>query len=143
MYPKQHAVISAGATVLFGILLNGSPTQIALWTIIGVVAGVLIDVDHVILGMVIGKNIEDGIAWFLHPAAALTQPDQLLADMDYDALVYHRMISHVLVLAVLTLLIPVHPLLLPAAVGLTAHILADVVWDVKHGQYGVRSLIED
>jgi hypothetical protein len=135
MYPKQHAAISGIATLLFALWIGIAPEQTVVWLVIGMIAGVLIDVDHVVLGMIVDGRIDEGISWFLHPVAAVTQPDALLADMAYDTLVYHRLISHLLVLAVLAALSNTYPLLLPAVVGLAAHIVADVVWDVWNGTY--------
>lgn len=137
MYPRQHAVVSGAATLLYAVITSVSPVEIVLWTIIGVIAGVLIDVDHVILSMLVAHRVEEGISWFKRPVQAITSPDDLLEDMEYESLVFHRMISHGLVLVILIVLTRVHVLFLPAVIGLTAHILADILWDLKQGSYGI------
>lgn len=135
MYPKHHAAVSGMATVLYAAWMQAEPVQMALWAVIGITAGVMIDVDHVLLGMLVDGRVAEGLSWFRQPVTAVTRPDALLADMEYDTMVYHRLLSHTVVLTVLVALIRFHSLFIPAAVGLAAHIAADVVWDVKQRSY--------
>ncbi len=134
MRPDEHAVIS-GFVVFIAAQLAGFDTpDVLLWTVAGTAAGVLIDVDHALLSMVVKGRVREGLYWFRHPVKAMTDPDAFLADMEYPALVYHRMATHLAILVVIILLTGIHPLVIPVMIGVAAHVVADIVWDVHTGE---------
>ncbi|MDY6761795.1 MAG: hypothetical protein SVY41_01995 [Candidatus Nanohaloarchaea archaeon] len=137
MYPRQHAVVSVLTASLYAAVTGITPVSILLWAVIGGVAGVFIDVDHLLLTAVVAGNQETALHWFRHPARALLKPRQLVDDIHYGgrAIYVHRIGTHFAVLALLALLVNVHRLFIPAAVGVAAHIIADIVWDLHHGNY--------
>lgn len=136
MYPKQHALVSGAAVLAYSLFLNLPPTEIAVWVGIGMFTGVLIDVDHVLLSMVVAGRYEQGLSWFQRPMRAVLDPEALLEDMEYDRLLYHRLLSHLFVFVILVSLISVHRLFISAAAGLAVHIASDILWDMKQGSYG-------
>lgn len=133
MYPKQHAAISAVTALVVAVVIGVSIPTVVLWTVIGTLAGIFIDVDHVLLSMFVAGNREKGRYWFTHPIEAVTEPDALVESMEYSDMVYHRMVSHLAVFGVFYLLIDVNQLFMPVAAGLGAHIVGDLVWDVRNG----------
>jgi len=56
--------------------------------------------------------------WSRRPVVAVTSPDALLEDMEYDTVIYYRLLSHALVRLVLGALTQIHVLFVPAVVGL-------------------------
>lgn len=135
MLPVQHAAVSGTAVFLAAIRWTSSPETILLWTVTGLLAGVLIDVDHALLAMVARGKTGEGLYWFRHPLEAITDPDAFLNDMDYPALVYHRLVTHLIVFLALSALALTasHPLIIPALIGIGTHIAADLYWDVRRG----------
>ncbi len=137
MYPREHALFS-GAVVAAASTLAEIPTPEAfLWIGVGILTGVFIDVDHLFLAALIGGKREEALKWFRNPVGAVLKPRELMDDIRYSGrwIYVHRMVSHISVLVILILLMPFHDLFIPAAVGLAAHIAADVVWDLYHGNY--------
>lgn len=139
MYPKQHAVLSSTATLAAGTLAQLGTPELVLWTVIGTAVGVLIDVDHALLGMLVAGRVEKGRYWFRHPVTAVTDADRFLDDMEYNGLRTHRLVTHVLGFLSLLALLPVHRLVTPAAVGLGTHIVGDVLWDFRTVIQGHRT----
>lgn len=135
MYPKQHLVTSASGTAAAALFVSGDPVTAATWAVIGGIAGVLIDVDHVLLSMAVGKNIGEGLAWFRRPVTAITAPRQLLDDIDYDTLVVHRLATHLLILGGAVALTTVHWMFAPVSVGIGIHLCCDVIYDLYDGNY--------
>lgn len=135
MYPKQHAIISGLATLLIAVFIEPDPVMIGIWTLIGTVAGVFIDVDHAVLSVLVENKWKEVLYWCRHPVKALTEPESFIQSTGYDTLVFHRLASHILILLTLVVLLRLHPFVLPAVVGVSAHIAADMVWDVKNNEY--------
>lgn len=133
MLPDEHAVISGLVVFIAAQVFGLSTPDVLVWTFLGMVAGVLIDVDHALLAMTVKGRISEGLYWFRHPFRAVRNPDAFLAEMDYPMLVYHRLMTHSLIFLALVLLRHVHELILPVLIGVIAHIIADIVWDVKRG----------
>ncbi|MDY6771593.1 MAG: hypothetical protein SV186_06610 [Candidatus Nanohaloarchaea archaeon] len=135
MYPRDHAILSAAVTAGSAAFLGLVPGQILLWTVMGTVAGVFIDVDHVFLSMLVTGEWDEGLAWLRAPHKAFMEPDRLLRDIEYPALVRHRILTHFLALAVLLAGTKLHVLFYPAAIGLAVHIAVDIVVDIWNGAY--------
>ncbi len=135
MLPDQHAVVSGVTVFSAALLLDIAPAAILLWTVIGILAGVLIDVDHALLAMATQGKTREGLYWFRHPLEAVSDPDAFLEDMDYPALVYHRLATHAVLFIGTTALVwlSVHPMLTPVLIGIGAHVAADLYWDVRRG----------
>jgi membrane-bound metal-dependent hydrolase YbcI (DUF457 family) len=129
MYPKQHAVVSGIGTLVYAILYGLLPADVLLWTFLGMVAGVMIDVDHVVLSMIMTGRYRRGLFWIRQPVRALTEPREFLDDMGYDELWYHRIITHTLILASLVVLLDLHPLVRPVMVGVVFHLVADLLYE--------------
>ncbi len=136
MYPREHA-LSSGISVLTYTVLEGlQPGLIPIWILAGTAAGVLIDVDHAILSMTVKGRLEEGLKWFKHPVKAISQPSRFLDDMDYESLVYHRLISHALIVTLLWSLSALSPLVEAAALGTSTHLAGDLLYDLGTGNYG-------
>lgn len=118
-------------TVLKGLAL----TDILLWTFLGALSGVLIDVDHAVLSMVIKKRYSKGLRWFRDPIGAVTRPSEFLDDMEYDRLIYHRIVSHTVILGLLMYLSGFYSILVPVSIGVGAHLVSDIVYDLHGGSY--------
>lgn len=140
MYPKHHALISGLAAASYAALTGLALQQVAVWTVIGMFAGVFIDVDHAVLAVMFGKRdvVWD---WMHRPVTALVEPARFVADIEYGgpSLYYHRIISHLVILAVVVFLARWYALFVPVMVALVAHIAADIAWDLHHGNYGPPS----
>jgi len=107
-------------------------TDMLLWGLLGAVSGVLIDVDHALLSMIVKKRYKEGLKWFRKPVEAVSR---FLEEMDYDSLVYHRLVSHSAVLAVLFYLSTSYSLFVPVAFGVGVHLMCDIVYDLYCGSY--------
>lgn len=138
MEPSRHLVIS-GAAGAAAAALAGLPFPAAvLWTAVAAAAGVLVDVDHVLLPMVVTGAWRPGVRWFFRPARAFVEPRALLDELEYPEMVFHRLATHTAAFLVLVLLARIEPLMAAAAVGVAAHIAADVAWDLSRGTYRDR-----
>lgn len=135
MYPRHHAIVAAAVTAVAAVASGVTGFAFLAWVAVGTIAGVFIDVDHVVLSMLVHGRWREGYRWLRQPRHALLSPDALLEDIDYPKLVHHRILSHMLVFAGLVLLVPFNDLIRPAVIGLGAHILADMVWDIRHETY--------
>ncbi len=135
MYPRDHAIIAAAVTAIVAVISGVTGTGFIVWVTIGTIAGVVIDVDHVVLSMFVHGRWREGFKWLGQPRHALLSPDALLEDIDYPKLVHHRILSHMVIFAALVVLVPVHELVRPAVLGLGAHILADIAWDLWNETY--------
>ncbi len=136
MYSRSHAVVSFAAVGGY-VLLAGIPFPgAALWVVIGVVAGVFIDVDHVVLAAVFGDR-GAVFRWMRRPWAPFTHGEELLDDLEYGSqrLYYHRIATHGAALALLYLGSQRYTLLLPAFIAALVHIVSDVLWDLWNGNY--------
>jgi len=135
LYPKQHALVSGTSVFIYSLITGLSPVNTFLWTILGTVSGVLIDVDHAILPMLLKKKYSEGLKWFKNPVKAITRPSEFLDDMEYDNLVYHRLVSHTTVLAFLIYLTGLSVLFVPISLAVGVHILCDLGYDLYNGSY--------
>jgi len=135
MYPRHHAITAAAVTAMAAVSSDVTGIMFLVWVGIGTIAGVFIDIDHVVLSMVVHGRWREGYKWLRQPRHALLSPDALLEDIDYPMLVHHRILSHMVIFAVLVSLIPLHTLFRPAVIGLGAHILSDIAWDLWNKTY--------
>lgn len=135
MFPKQHAAVSGFSVMVYAVLEGLALTDVVLWTFLGAVSGVLIDVDHAVLSMVVKKRYSKGLKWFKDPVGAVTRPSEFLDDMDYGRLIYHRIISHAVVLGLFTYLSAFYSILIPVAAGVGVHLVCDIVFDLYKGTY--------
>ncbi|MDY6774114.1 MAG: metal-dependent hydrolase [Candidatus Nanohaloarchaea archaeon] len=132
MYPRQHAAISAVAVTIAGALLELSLPELAFWGFVGVLSGVLVDIDHLPLAVFFNRKSEEVRDWLRHPLKALTHARELREDIDPEEnLVAHRMVSHLLGFGVLCVLAPYHRLVIPAVIAVGVHIISDVAWDIR------------
>lgn len=130
MYPREHAVVSGAAVLLAGGYTGLGVERLALWVVVGTVAGVFIDADHVPLAMVFNGKMGEGLYWFRHPLRAILKPRELHDSIDPgDEIIAHRLVSHLMIFLGLLLFLPYNPLVLPVLIGVAAHIAADVAWD--------------
>jgi hypothetical protein len=135
MYPRHHAIIAAAVTAMAAVASGVTGLAFVAWVTIGTVAGVFIDIDHVVLSMLVHGRWKEGYKWLRQPRHALLSPDALLEDIDYPKLVHHRILSHMIIFAVLVAVVPLHDLVRPAVIGLGAHILSDIAWDLWNQTY--------
>lgn len=139
MEPSRHLVVS-GAAGAAAAALSGLPFPAAvLWTAVAAAAGVLVDVDQVILPMVVTGAWRSGARWFFRPVRAFVRPGDLVEELEYPAMVFHRLATHTAAFLALALLARVEPLMAAAAVGVAAHIAADVASDLSRGTYRDRA----
>ncbi len=134
MYPLHHLVLSTVAAIATVPFLGLSPGMTAVAVVLGIAAGVLVDVDHVLLPAVYSRSSAP-FAWMRRPVRAFREPRSLLADVAYERMVLHRLLSHSTVLVAVYLVSLEFPVLVPAVAALIVHILADIVWDVARGNY--------
>ncbi|MDY6769313.1 MAG: hypothetical protein SVW02_04365 [Candidatus Nanohaloarchaea archaeon] len=130
MYPKQHALVS-GVAVGAAAVMQGHPLPgVAAWVAVGTVAGVFVDVDHLPLATIFKDKGGVVLSWLRRPHEAVANGRDLKEDLDPDDdLLVHRLVAHLIVLAILANLTAVHPLFVPAALGVAVHIAADIAWD--------------
>ncbi|MDY6766032.1 MAG: hypothetical protein SVW77_01580 [Candidatus Nanohaloarchaea archaeon] len=136
MYSRSHAVVSFAAVGGYTLLTGVPFPAAAVWILIGVAAGVFIDADHVVLAAVFGDR--DAVArWLRRPWAPFTHPEELLDDLEYGGqqLYYHRIATHVAVLALLYVGSQRYTLLLPAFIAVAVHIASDIAWDLWNRNY--------
>lgn len=135
MWPKQHALVSAVFVSLYATLYAETIQVAVLWVCIGVAAGVLIDIDHVILGIVVKKRYE-GFSWFKKPLQAMLNPGELLDDIEYPAMIYHRTITHLLIiLASMTMLS--WPVGRVVFLTLCLHLFCDIIHDIMNNDHWI------
>jgi hypothetical protein len=139
MFPKQHAAVSGTSVAVYAVVQGLGLTDILIWTFLGAVSGVLIDVDHAVLSMLVEKRYRKGLKWFKDPLGAVTRPSEFLEDMDYDKLIYHRLVSHAVVLGLLLYLSGFYSLVVPVAVGVGLHLVCDIGYDLYRGSYWFQS----
>ncbi len=128
-------------------LLAGVPLpELVVWTVVGTVAGVLIDADHFLLILVVDRNVAGVRYWVRRPVTVITDPRTFLDDVEYEkpAMNFHRLLSHCVILvavgvAAVTVPLPVF-LAVPALVAIAVHIAADVAWDIYQGDYTLSAL---
>ena len=130
MFPKQHAAVSGLSVAIYAVLEGLALIDIVLWTFLGAVSGVLIDVDHAVLSMVVKKRYRKGLNWFKNPVGAVTRPSEFLDDMDYEGLIYHRIFSHVLILGLLINFSEFCELFIPVGLGVGVHLVSDIFYDL-------------
>ncbi|MDY6769784.1 MAG: hypothetical protein SVU88_02315 [Candidatus Nanohaloarchaea archaeon] len=132
MYPAQHAATSGAAALLAALYLQLSPLTAAVWAIAGIAAGVLVDVDHVVLAVLLHGRWDAARTWIRQPVTAVLDPEAFLEDIDPAAdLRGARILSHAAVLGAALLAVGRIPLATPVAVALSVHILVDIAWDVR------------
>lgn len=135
MYPKEHFITSGSGVLAYSIAIGLPLPEIIIWTVLGSSAGVLIDIDHAILSMVIKKRFKKGLKWFRQPLKAITKPESFLDDMSYEGLRYHRIISHTVILGILFFIKDFNPLLTPVTIGVGLHLLGDIAHDLNNKKY--------
>lgn len=135
MLPRQHAVTSGLVTLAVAVHLELAAPLVLLWTLVGTISGVVIDVDHALLGMTVGGHWQTGLSWFRHPVAAVSNPYEFLRSLNYPGLIKHRILTHLAVMSLLGGLATRYPIVVPAGIGLATHILGDVVVDLREGRY--------
>ena len=89
--------------------------------------------------MLVKKRYRKGLRWFKDPIGAVTRPSEFLEDMDYDKLIYHRLVSHAVVLGLLLYLSGFYSLVVPVAVGVGLHLVCDIGYDLYKGSYWFQS----
>lgn len=139
MDPDRHLVISGVAGAAAAIAAGLPPGTVVAWTVIAGAAGVLVDIDHVLLPMLVTGAWRRGGRWFLRPVTAFTRPGQVSDDLSYRTMVFHRLASHTAVFLGIAAAARLVPVLAAAVVGVGAHIVADVAWDLSRGTYRERS----
>lgn len=131
MYPRHHGPVSGAATLAAAVYYGLGAEAVVIWTALGAAAGVLIDADHIPVAMLFNDKVSEGIYWMKHPVRAVFNAVEMRNRIDPDkTLRPHRMASHLLILTVLIGLRGIHPLLLPVTIGVAAHTLADLAWDI-------------
>lgn len=133
MWPKQHAAVSVTFFSLYGLVFASSIPEGLLWLVVGTAAGVLIDIDHVLLGIVVGRHFE-AIRWFRHPIHAMTKPGDLLDHIEYPRMVYDRTITHLLAITIAFVLVEL-PLMGIVFLALCLHLSCDLIYDIQQGVY--------
>ncbi len=136
MFPRQHAAISGAAVLIFGIWEEVALGTLIIWTLIGTVAGVLIDVDHAFLGMIgKGKFREIG-RYFFHPIEAIfKKPEEFAELVYYRGFTIHRIISHFLIFLISLYLSTFFTIFEPVSVAVAFHIVADIAEDIYSRRY--------
>ncbi|MDY6788996.1 MAG: hypothetical protein SVV03_03455 [Candidatus Nanohaloarchaea archaeon] len=136
MFPRQHAAVSGIAVLIFALWKEVALGTLVLWTVLGTVAGVLIDVDHAFLGMLVGGEFWRKARWFLHPVKAIfIKPREFAKDMYYRGFTVHRILTHTVVLLISIYLSGFWTIFKPISVAIAAHIAADVVDDIREERY--------
>lgn len=138
MRPVHHLGLSAVAATATVPFLPLDPVMTVAAVLLGIAVGVFIDVDHVLLPVARSRDPR-GLAWLRHPVRAFRQPDDLLDELSYDRMVFHRLLSHSTVLIAFYLVSVEFPVLVPSVVAIAVHILSDVAWDLSRGTYPDRT----
>lgn len=137
MYSREHGAISlvvgvglvlAGVELLHPLVVVGYATSV----------GVLIDLDHFVIARYNTGEWRALRYLIEHPRRALTDQSTIFREDDLDA--FERLLSHVVLIGVA---VPATWLIAPAlglitAVVLYAHVLADLVADVRHFEVAER-----
>lgn len=139
MFPKQHAAVSGILVAIYAIVEGLSSTDILFWAFLGGISGVLIDVDHALLSIFIKKRYSKGLKWFRNPVKAISRPSEFLADMDYENLIYHRIISHTAVLGIVSYFSIFYSFLFPVTLGVGVHLICDLGYDLYRNSYWFQS----
>ncbi|MFB6176997.1 MAG: hypothetical protein ABEI99_07630 [Halobaculum sp.] len=139
MYTRDHLLVSLAvgvALVLAPLDLAQSPAVVVA---AAAVAGTVIDLDHFLVARLRTGTwlaLRRGLA---RPRRLLFAQDELFADGEVGVL--HRLLSHVVLggvaVSVLGLLAP--SLALVVGVSLYAHVLADLLADVRSVEYVVKN----
>ncbi|MCJ7478972.1 MAG: hypothetical protein MUP63_02230 [Candidatus Nanohaloarchaeota archaeon QJJ-7] len=136
MHPRDHALVSVVVIVVYSVVMGANPSEFVIWMTAGTLAGVFIDLDHLVLVYIFGRRevVKD---WVWKPFRALKDSESLLEDMeqDYIELYYHRIISHVSIILVSLYLSRIFRLMEPLTVALVVHLVSDILWDIKENNY--------
>jgi len=127
--PKKHAVLGGITVLVYGLYVGLGFSTLLQWLAVGIVVGVFIDIDHLLLAMFVDGRWKEGLKWILHPWRVFNHADEFLEDLEYPELVHHRIITHLAVLIALFFALDAHPLVLPALLSLSTHIAADIIAD--------------
>ncbi|MDY6773910.1 MAG: hypothetical protein SVS85_01820 [Candidatus Nanohaloarchaea archaeon] len=136
MYPRDHALVSAAAMVIYAVGMGANPSEFVIWVAVGTLAGVFIDLDHLVLASMFGKK-QEVKDWLRKPLEAFKDSESLLEDIEYGSseLYYHRIISHVSIILVALYISRTFPLMRPVTVALVVHLVSDILWDIKENNY--------
>lgn len=135
MWPKQHGLVSAVFVCCYSLLFASSVVQGGIWIIAGTLAGVLIDTDHVILGIVVKKRY-DAVSWFKKPLEAMLNPGALLDDIEYPRLIYHRTVTHGFMILV-SMAFLAWPIGQVVFLTLCLHLFCDIIHDIMNTDHWV------
>ncbi|WP_114575579.1 hypothetical protein [Saliphagus sp. LR7] len=136
MYSVHHAIVSlivglAAVLVLPPVSLFGAAVPPAVLVLYAVAAGVLIDLDHFLIARLRTGGWDALETCLASPRIALSDQGEIFAPGDVGVL--SRLLSHHLIggLAVAALVLASRPLAVLTAVVLYAHVVSDLVWDVR------------
>ncbi|WP_135663463.1 hypothetical protein [Halorhabdus rudnickae] len=132
MYSSAHATISL--VVAGVVIIVGDPTLHPMLAVgYGVALGVFIDLDHFALAWLLAGSLDPLVRVLRAPWIIVTDPGSIFETDDLGP--YQRLISHVVIAGVLvpTLWVVVDPFVgILSAVVLYAHVLADLIADMRH-----------
>lgn len=137
MYTRDHLLVSLAVGLALALAPVGTDLSPALVVVAAAVAGTVIDLDHFLVARLRTGTwlpVRRGLA---RPRRFLFAQEELFADGEVGVL--HRLLSHAVLggVAVLGLALVTPSLALVVGVSLYAHVLADLVADVRGVEYVV------